>query len=228
MKKVFHVKPLLVLLLVLPTFAFAQHFTTSSIEAKPLPVFPQTDEYILNTLAKSTDYNNLSQEQKDWFYWTNYSRSHPQAFWDSIVKPILGIYPNLASSYTKSLQKDLQSIGQLPFVYPNPLLIKTAQGHASDLSRKRANPSHESTNGDTFQARMTKAGVQRCAAENISFGPSNVILSLVFLYIDEKLPDLGHRKNLLSPIYTQMGIGTSTYPNNLTMTIQDFSCDQSL
>jgi uncharacterized protein YkwD len=95
------------------------------------------------------------------------------------------------------------------------------------LASKKANPSHTSPNGSTFQDRAEKALIQRCAGENISFGPQNAVLGLVLLYIDQGVPGAGHRLSLLSPSFTEMGIGVSPYPNNYYMVIQDFACTQN-
>jgi uncharacterized protein YkwD len=102
-----------------------------------------------------------------------------------------------------------------------------AQQHANSLASKKASPSHTSTDGKTFRQRMEKANVKRCAGENISFGPPNVVLALVLLFLDQGVPDLGHRKSLLNSSYTEMGIGIASYPNNTFMVVQDFSCDQN-
>jgi uncharacterized protein YkwD len=46
------------------------------------------------------------------------------------------------------------------------------------------------------------------------------------LYVDEGVPDLGHRKTLLNPSFVEMGIGVGHYPENKVMVVQDFACDQ--
>jgi len=222
------VKHFLLSLLLLPVFSSAQHFSISTIEVKPFPIMPLKLNEIEQTLAKSPLYIVLSGEQKEWFYWTNYSRLRPKAFWDSIVTPILKTYPNLNTDYSASLKRDLYKAEPLPLLLPNKQLMDLAAGHANDLAKKKANPSHNSTNGETFQQRMVNGGIKSCAAENMSFGPSNAVLALVLLYIDEKLPDLGHRMNLLNPSFKMMGIGISSYPNNIFMIVQDLACDQSL
>jgi hypothetical protein len=224
----FHVKQLLLSLFLLPVFSSAQHFSISTIEVKPFQIMPLKANEIEQTLAQSPLYSTLSGEQKEWFYWTNYSRLQPKAFWDSVVTPILKNYPTLNTDYSASLKRDLYKIEPLPMLLPNKQLVDLAAGHANDLAKKKSNPSHNSANGETFQQRMEKAGIKRCAAENMSFGPSNAVLALVLLYIDERLPDLGHRKNLLNPSFKMMGIGISSYPNNIFMVVQDLACDQSL
>ena len=75
---------------------------------------------------------------------------------------------------------------------------------------------------------MIKNEINRCAAENLSYGPANTVMALILLYIDEGLPDVGHRKNLLSPTYVEMGIGISNYSNNNVLVVQDLACSQNL
>jgi uncharacterized protein YkwD len=222
----FHVKPSLLFLLLLPLAAASQHFSTSTIEVKPLPVFPEKNAAIVDYIRSFPETKSLTADEFDWFYWTNYSRTQPRNFYDSVVAPVLKTFPNLQSSYSSSLRRDLYQAEPLEMIRPNRQLAKVAQGHANNLRESRSGPSHSSPSGETFQARMTAANVKNCAGENISFGPSNTVLALVFLYIDEGLPEVGHRKSLLNPSYKQMGIGISTYPNNNYMVVQDFSCDQ--
>lgn len=223
----FHVKPFIFCVFFLPITNFAQHFSTTTIELQPFPDLPRKDENIVRHISSNEIFNVLTPEQKDWYYYTNLSRLKPIFFYDSIVEPILKVYPSLVSSYTRSLKKDLYSIGSLPIIIPNTKLLKIAQSHANDLATRESSPSHNSSNGNTFQQRMIKNEVNRCAAENISFGPSNTIMALVLLYIDEGLPDVGHRKNLLEKNHFEMGVGISSYSNNNVLVVQDFSCSQT-
>jgi uncharacterized protein YkwD len=94
------------------------------------------------------------------------------------------------------------------------------------MASKKASPSHTSPSGSTFQSRMEAAGIKKCAGENISFGPGNTIMMLTLLYIDEGVPDFGHRKTLLDPSFTEMGIGVGVFPDKKLMVVQDFACNQ--
>jgi uncharacterized protein YkwD len=169
---------------------------------------------------------SLSSNAREWFYWTNYSRRNPKAFWDSVVAPILNTYPQFNTSYAASLKKDLYKAQKLPMIKPNLVLIKVAQAHAVDLSKK-GDLSHSSSNGTPFQRRVFSGGIQKCAAENLSLGIDNPVFSLVLLYLDEGISDLGHRVNLLSPFYVEMGIGISKTKSNSIIVVQDFACDQT-
>lgn len=224
----FHVKHFVLFFLILPLFSLSQHFSTTTFEAKPFPKMPAKDQTLWSLLQQTPLLDKLSSEQKDWFYWTNLLRQKPRFFYDSIIQPVLNVYPSIESEYSKSLKKELYASPSLPVIVPNSKLTSLSQGHADDLARYKKSPSHNSTNGQSFQQRMIKAEINRCAAENISYGPSNTIMALALLLIDEGLPDLGHRKNLLSPDYVVMGVGISKYPDNNVLVVQDFACSQAL
>ncbi len=219
-KLTFHVKHFLSLFIFFPIVCLSQHFSTTTFESKPFPKLPERDENILSLIQSNQSFVNLNEEKKDWFYWTSIIRLKPKFFYDSIVQPILNTYPTIQSDYSKSLKRDLYNTQPLSVLIPSIKLIEVSQNHANDLLRHKKSPSHNSTNGQSFQQRMIKYEVNRCAAENISYGPSNTIMALVLLLIDEGLPDLGHRKNLLSSEYSEMGIGISEYPGNLILVEQ--------
>lgn len=220
----FHVKPFLLLFFFVPLFLCAQHMGMTKLQVKDLPPLPIKDQQVVDFLRQFMP--ALNPLEKDWFYWTNYSRSNPKRFWDSVVAPILNVYPDFRNAYTNSLKIDLYKSQSLPFVKPNKDLVKTSQSLASSLAAKKAAPSHTTSSGITFEERMKSISIKRCAGENISFGPFNTVLMLVLLYIDEGVPDLGHRKALLNPMFTEMGIGAELYPDSKYLIVQDFACDQ--
>jgi hypothetical protein len=220
----FHVKPFLLSLALFPFFLHAQHLGSTSLEVKELPTAPardlQIDEY-LKPYSQS-----LSPLQREWFYWTNYSRRDPRRFWDSAVVPILKVHTGFRNSYTSSLKEDLYKTASLPFVKPNDNLFKTAQSLAAALAGKKGGPSHTAPDGQSFEDRMKSISVKNCAGENISFGSPNTLLMLVLLYIDEGVANMGHRKALLNPAFVEMGVGVGNYPENKVLVVQDFACDQ--
>ncbi len=84
----------------------------------------------------------------------------------------------------------------------NSVLAKAAQGHAEDMLA-RGYFAHESPSGTTVRERSRKAGYDWAAiGENIAFGQTTVE-EVVETWMDSP----GHRKNILSPNYTEMGIG---------------------
>ena len=222
----FHVKQFLLLLLFLPFATFGQHFGRTTLPLKAIASFPKNSTDILNFLDTFPEYNSLNSVQKDWFYWTNYSRSNPEEFWDSIVSPVLVGFPTLNTSNAATLREDLLNSKSLPVVKPNNSLLKVSQQFASEMAAKGASPSHTSPSGSTFSDRMKSAGIINCAGENISFGPSDPVLMLVLLYLDEGVANLGHRRSLLNSSFEDMGVSTAKYSDNNTIVIQDFACRQ--
>jgi hypothetical protein len=222
----FHVKQLLFLLLLIPTISFSQHMGSTTIMVKEPPTLPAKDKNLDAYIDQFPGSRTLNSIQRDWFYWTNYSRSNPKRFWDSVVAPLVKTYPNLQNSYSNSLKEDLYKTNPLPLLRPNAKLAKAAQQHATELADKKAAPSHTSPSGVTFNDRMKSIAINTCAGENIAFGPGNVPLMLALLYIDEGVSNHGHRKSLLTPDFTEMGIGVGNYPQNVYMIVQDFACKQ--
>jgi hypothetical protein len=220
----FHVKPFLILLLLLPLLSFSQHVGSSRLEIKELPPPPAKDYAVENYINQFP--SSLNATQKEWFYWTNYSRRNPRRFWDSVIIPILQVHPEFKNSYINSLKEDLYKTSPLPLVKPSDNLAKIAQQLARALAATKAGPSHTAPSGSTFESRMQSIKIKRCAGENISFGPPNTLMMLVLLYVDEGVPDLGHRKTLLNPLYVEMGVGVSAYPESKYMVVTDFACDQ--
>ncbi|MDE3234349.1 MAG: CAP domain-containing protein [Bacteroidota bacterium] len=225
----FHVKQrkstiLLFVLIALPFLAFSQAMNQVWLEKKEVLLSIPKDERIENWDKQNHRlYAQLSKDGKEWLYWINYSRQNPQSFWANVITPYLRAYPILSKGgYALSLKRTLFKMQPLPLLTLDGRLIHTAQAHATDISEHNISPSHTSSNGDSFADRMNKAGIG-AAAENISVGNHAVVLSLILLYLDLDIPSLGHRKNLLNPSYTKIGIGTSFLSDGSLFTVQDFA-----
>ena len=190
---------------------------------REFPKLPPKNLPVETFLSRFPELNNAGL--KDWSYWTNYSRQNPKGFWDSVVAPIVGVYTQLNTSYAASLKKTLYRTGVLPLLKPNRILNQLAAKHAVDIGAK-GSLSHSSSNGNSFQARVFSGGIAKCAAENLNLGVANPVFSLVLLYLDEGVPDLGHRNNLLNP-YVEMGVGKTTTKKGQELVVQDFACNQS-
>src|SRR3954449_4618332 len=115
----FHVKQFLFLLVFVPFFSFSQHFGKTTLPLKEMPALPSKNSSIIQFLESSPEYSSLNSAQKEWFYWTNYSRSNPKRFWDTIITPILANFPTLRNSNVESLRRDLYKSAPLPLVKPN-------------------------------------------------------------------------------------------------------------
>lgn len=188
---------------------------------------PSRDKSIDSVLILQPAYKTLSHEEREAVYWINYVRKHPQKFSKEVLNPFLSQFPEVKNSYSKSLLEELQNSISLQYILPAEKLNTVAFKHAKDLGSKGASISHSSTNGDSFQKRMQKAGLVNCIVENVFEGRNDALQSIIFLLIDNGVKSLGHRKNILAP--DSRFIGISFYPiknkNPLHFLVQDFSCE---
>ncbi len=220
-------KQFLLVFLILPLIPLAQtqigSVEISNIKAIPIPRGFQKQIDSFN--RTNTYFNLLNSAEKELFYWMNYSRSNPKQFWDSCVLPIIKQFPNLNGSNAKSLEKDLAAAGTLPLYSLNKSLIGAAQKHAIDnVNQGRIN--HQSADGKQFDQRMREILIKRCASENLASGPSNMLFALVLLYLDIGVADTGHRKCLLTPSFTELGLGARSKTGETFYICQDFACYQ--
>lgn len=198
-----------------------------TLETKKIPVPMVRDSIVDNWNRKSPEFGLISNAQKEMLYWTNYSRINPRRFWDSVVFPILTVFPQLNRDEAKTLKAELTSKVSLPLFTINPILTATSQSHATDIASNNLGLSHSSSSGKDFSTRMRQAGIQRCAAENIAMANDNILLALAFLYLDVGLKEAGHRKALLNPMFSEIGIGSSFSAEGQLFLVQDFSCPQN-
>jgi hypothetical protein len=212
------------LVLLLPFAAFSQSVVT--LEQKEIRFNLSRDAEIDQWNSSFKSFNKLSKEEKEIFYWTNYSRKDPQRFWDSIMVPVLSAFPQLRGKFASSLNNDLSASSRLPLLALNDTLILSAKSHALDIGLKTANVSHTSTDGTTFSKRLQNVGIRNCGSENMSLGNGDILMSLAMLYLDYGLENLGHRKTLLNPEYVSIGIGATSYGMEQLFYVQDFACNQ--
>jgi hypothetical protein len=218
------IKLLFILLLIIPCAVFSQSVVV--LEQRKISFNLSLDKEIEQWNNSFASYDMLSKEEKEILYWTNYSRKDPIRFWDSVMVPILTVFPQLRGKFASSLKIDLEASGPLPLFGLNDTLNSTAKGHALDIGMKTASISHTSTNGTRFAERLQNAGVRNCGSENMSLGSGDILMSIAMLYLDYGLEDLGHRKTLLNKEYIYIGVGATSYGNNQLFFVQDFACNQ--
>lgn len=89
----------------------------------------------------------------------------------------------------------------------SPLLDKAAQRHAEDMLA-RGYFAHKSPSGTTVRERATAAGYAwRTIGENIAFGQTSVDEVM-----ETWLNSPGHRKNILTPGFAELGVGLAMGP----------------
>lgn len=193
-----------------------------------IPKPEMNDKEVIQWNQAQLGFNNLSQPEKDFLYWVNFSRKNPDRFFEIAVMPIVKTYPQLKGVNLVSLENDLKGGTSLALLQIHPALMKMSEAHAKDITSSNANPSHNSTNGETFIDRFKKFGLKNCGGENISYGGGDTdpLFMLVMLYLDINVSNLGHRKALMNPSFVSTGISIAKYANGNTFLVEDFSCAQ--
>lgn len=171
-------------------------FTLQVIQAQGIEGWPQE---IISKANTARDNKSLSPEEKQLILLSNLARIDGERFTETILLPYLD--GEKSSRYTKSLIRDLKKIENLDLLYPENDLIKVAREH-SENSGKRGTTGHQGFN----KRYGPLLGKYNEVAENCAYGYDRAKDILIRLLIDEDIPEMGHRKNLLNPNFNAIGI----------------------
>lgn len=169
------------------------------------------------TQAKTaSDAGYLSDNEKQVVFFMNLARSNGKKFFDTYIQVYLsrfnqiyqgnGIKPD--NEYLKSLKKDLYKIKNLPPFIPLEGLTAAARYHAKDMGSYGA-VGHESTNGMTASERGEKFAGTPYVGENCSYGFEDPLYIVGHLLLDDGVPSLGHRTNILDSEYRYYAVGVA-------------------
>ena len=85
--------------------------------------------------------------------------------------------------------------------------------------------SHSGSDGRNFSNRIRFSSYKKCASENIYTGKNDPLLSLIMLLLDIGYESKGHRKNLLSPTFLEMGVSIKQHrTKQRVLLVQEFGC----
>jgi uncharacterized protein YkwD len=188
------------------------------LNAQHYPGFSAKTVAQLNTAAKTTYLNN---DEKEVVLLMNLARHNGKVFWDSIAEPYIKVEGLSESSYTRSLKVDLEKTIDLQPLYPNEQLYEVAKKHAL-ASGKQGSLGHDSSAG-TFKSRMHPLRTNfRIVSENCDYGSNKAIDILMNLLIDEDIPDVGHRENILDGRMNSVGNSIQQHRNYKFTNVQVF------
>jgi hypothetical protein len=170
------------------------------------------------TLEKANTAKNtifLKDEEKQVIFYTNLARADGKLFAETYLKWYIESTGMNSNSYIISLEQNLGNIRNLPMLVPDKCLYDIARNHAVK-SGKSGQKGHQG-----FKKRFR--GLDRSYVyfgENCYYGRDNPLVIVIKLLIDDEVTDLGHRKNMLEPLYNSIGISTTphkTYGYNCVM-----------
>ena len=167
--------------------------------------------------ANTAQGTSLSQQEKLVFLYCNLARLDGAKF----MRTYAAKYLTGSSPYVASLKRDLQQSKNRPMLYPEKNLCFTAALHADDMG-KHGMTGHNSSDGTACFSRIGKYYKCGNAAENCSYGYSDALDIVMQLLLDDGLPSVGHRVNILNATYNAMGTSIKPHEGYRYNCVQDF------
>lgn len=213
----------IIFLLLLNSPSFSAHAQGSIVlKDKDFLYSTQKDSAIWNQLNTFPLFKSLDPITQEFYYWVNLFRKDPALFYKKEVSSFLKQFPEANTIEARSLETDLSRTKQLPFLALDEGLLKMSKLHSADLAGRGGIISHVSADGKDFQKRINAAGFYRRGAENIFYGTPDALEALIILLLDHRVPEKGHRINLLDPHFNLMGASFSIVNSTKVVLVQEF------
>lgn len=147
----------------------------------------------------------------------NFVRQEPQRFLVEVALPYIQEHELDKSSYSKSLVRTLKTHTSLPPLIENKQLMLMAADYASEAGKKGW-IGHIRTD-----ARFKKYAPDiDITGENLQFGSKDALAVVMDLLIDQDVRNLGHRKNILDPDFTEIGVAFGNHKSYDTIGVMVF------
>lgn len=194
------------------------------IEDRPFVVSRPVDTMIYGRIKRSAGALDLNVRELEFLYWVNVMRKDPKTFHKTYIEAYLAQFPEAISEESQSLAREMAIMEPLPMlVLDKPLTIASGI-HASFLARA-GRLSHTGESGRDFSARMGDQGIKSCAGEVLFEGKDDMLVGVILLLIDHRVPNLGHRRALLNPAFVKAGVGVRVSGANRVVVVQDLGCE---
>lgn len=163
----------------------------------------------------------LTDDEKEVVLLTNLVRLNPQLFLNTFLKDYYK-QPNFKkNSYSASLEKDLKQLKPLSYFQFSNELANCAKKHAFEMG-KAGKVGHNSANGQSFSKRLRECWPTNTLGENCDYGNQSGIDIFMSLLIDDGISSLGHRKNILSSLFTHFGVSIQKHKVYEVNCVMDF------
>lgn len=221
-------------------FTTPKHLVLLGITALFMIVVPTTSAdpgWDMETLDTARDVLYLSDVEKDVILELNKVRSNPGLYAQTYLVPRRKYYngryferPGAIRLITREGIRALEEcISVLDRAAPVGLLgtrrglSKSAADHASDQSGS-GRTGHTGSDRSTMRQRIERYGNWDIRiGENISYGPGTGREIVVQLLVDDGVSSRGHRKNIMNPAFTLVGVGVDTHPKYNHVCVMDFA-----
>lgn len=208
------------------TEAYGQSITGLELKKGSLLAFSQGKSYQTSSGEEYLSDDEVSNRfDKNVLNYVNEMRADPRAFYQKyLVSYIREKSYRFTAQYTHSLRREMFRSSALPAFSSDKVLKRTATAQLDFLAQYKGRLLTHDQGNIGFAARMERAGLH-CLAENLYTADDPSALNVVLdLLIDQGIPDFGHRKNLMNPVYTHIGIVSETPAGGRMIVVMDFGC----
>ena len=168
--------------------------------------------------AQNADY--LTEEEKDVIFLTNLVRLDGAFFANTFLLQNRANDPS--NYYVSSLYSTLPSIKNLSMLAPNKCCFSLAESHANDMGQT-GYVGHTSSDGTSCSTRLKRCSPKFYYGENCFYGKNSATEIVLQLLIDEDVPSLGHRENILDSKFNSVGVAIRPHIHFGYNCVMDFS-----
>jgi len=206
----------LIFVFIFTAFSFSAS-SQSVFEGKDTINYPYHlwDDLVIETTNTAANSAYLSIEEKNIVWLCNLARFDGDLFSKTFVKEYIEKNQVLYSPYVKSLFSDLKKTKNVILFKPDKRIYELAKGHAIWCGKK-GKIGHQK-----FQDRAKKSKHTKFS-ENTQYGDFIALDIMMDLLIDEGIKSLGHRKNILSPLYKHIGVAIEPHKKYKYNCVMDF------
>lgn len=183
-------------------------FCFSSVTfAQKITPFETWNSNDLRMANSAKDLKALSFQEKKVIFYINLARIDGKLFVETYLKDYMDDVKIPKNKYYKSLVKTLSEQPKLPILLPNEDLFNEAIKHAKEMGRL-GKKGHRSGEFESFEERMKPLEKKFTKIkESNQYGFPDALSIVVDLLIDDEQESLRHRKMLLDPDLTNVGVG---------------------
>lgn len=161
--------------------------------------------------------NLFAQDHQKVLDLMNYVRTNPKDFAEQVATPYIEENELSSSRYARSLVKTLNRIRPMDSLTESESLNAIAQKFATKAGKLGW------TDHRTYNSRFSEVEDEfGLTAENLDFGSTDELEIIMDLLIDEDIPSLGHRKNILDTELTHVGFGKAKHKSWGWIYVQNF------
>lgn len=190
-----------------------------------------------DSLATAAGIKYLSDFEKELVLEINMLRSNPTKYSADFIEPVRDRYKNKLLYYPGDLPllttegvfaldecvRKLRATPPMQILSPDQGLSKSAMDHVKDQS-VTGQTGHTGSDGSGFRKRIERYSRWKTRiAENIAYGGISPRQVLIYLLIDDGLPERGHRRNFLTPEFRFIGVAMGAHPEYKRMSVMEFA-----